>query len=58
MHEMSTPDQWLILYGDILYRYGLTRVRDPDIAEDLVQETLLAALKSKVSHNAPAEREA
>ena len=46
-HELSTPDQWLPLYGDILYRYGIARVRSPDGAEDLVQETLLAALKAK-----------
>jgi RNA polymerase sigma-70 factor (ECF subfamily) len=49
-HEMSTPDQWLGLYGDILYRYGFVRVRNPEIAEDLVQETLLAALKAKANY--------
>lgn len=46
-HEGSLPEQWLALYGDILYRYGFARVRDPDVAEDLVQETLLAALKAR-----------
>lgn len=46
-HELSTPDQWLGLYGDALYRYALARVRDPDLAADLLQETLLAALKAK-----------
>jgi RNA polymerase sigma-70 factor (ECF subfamily) len=46
-HELSLPEQWLPLYGDVLYRYGVSRVRDSDIAEDLVQETLLAALKAK-----------
>lgn len=49
-HELSPPDQWLNLYGDILYRYGITRVRDPEIAEDLVQDTLLAALKAKENY--------
>ena len=44
---MSPPDQWLDLYGDILYRYGLARVRDAGVAEDLVQETLLAALQAR-----------
>src|SRR5689334_13627294 len=33
-------------YGDFLYRFAMMRVRDEFIAEDLVQETLLAALKS------------
>jgi len=46
-HELSEPDQWLLLHGDVLYRYGVARVRDSEVAEDLVQETLLAALKAK-----------
>jgi len=49
-HELSTPEQWLQLYGDILYRYGLARVRNAEVAEDLVQETLLAALKAKENY--------
>lgn len=46
-HEGSAPEQWVDKYGDILYRFSLARVRVPDVAEDLVQETLLAALKAK-----------
>lgn len=49
-HDLSAPDQWLKLYGDILYRYGVARVRDVEVAEDLVQETLLAALKAKENY--------
>ncbi|MCK5122486.1 MAG: sigma-70 family RNA polymerase sigma factor [Methylococcales bacterium] len=49
-HDLSPPDQWLKLYGDILYRYGVARVRDVGIAEDLVQDTLLAALKAKENY--------
>lgn len=49
-HASSTPEQWLDLYGDVLYRFSVTRVRDPGIAEDLVQETLLAALKAKAQY--------
>jgi len=49
-HELSPPEQWLQLYGDILYRYGMARVRDSEIAEDLVQETLLAALKAQANY--------
>jgi RNA polymerase sigma-70 factor (ECF subfamily) len=48
--ELSSPDQWLPLYGDVLYCYGIARVHKPDIAEDLVQETLLAALKAKENY--------
>jgi RNA polymerase sigma-70 factor (TIGR02943 family) len=40
------PLQWLDLYGDYLFRYAVRRVRRPEVAEDLVQETLLAALSS------------
>jgi RNA polymerase sigma-70 factor (ECF subfamily) len=34
-------------YGDLLYRFALSRVEDPSVAEDLVQETFLAALKAR-----------
>jgi RNA polymerase sigma-70 factor (ECF subfamily) len=37
---------WLNEHGDYLYRYALARLRDPHQAEDAVQETLLAAIKS------------
>ncbi len=37
---------WLAEHGDMLYRYGLKRLGRPDIAEDLVQETFVSALRS------------
>jgi RNA polymerase sigma-70 factor, ECF subfamily len=37
---------WVDQYGDYLYAFAFSRVRDESIAEDLVQETLLAALQS------------
>ncbi len=40
------PDDWLEKYGDLLFRYAIIRVNDQTVAEDLVQETLLAALKA------------
>lgn len=43
----SDPESWLDQHGDALYRYALSRLRDPATAEDLVQETLLAALRSR-----------
>jgi RNA polymerase sigma-70 factor (ECF subfamily) len=46
-HELSSPDQWLLLHGDALYRYSLSRVGNSATAEDLVQDTLLAALKAR-----------
>lgn len=40
------PSRWVADYGDALFRFALMRVRDRAIAEDLVQETFVAALKS------------
>lgn len=41
----ANPKKWIELYGDVLYQYTLPRVDDYLIAEDLVQETFLSALK-------------
>ena len=41
------PHRWVDDHGDCLYRYALVRVRTPEVAEDLVQETLLVAVRSK-----------
>ncbi len=40
------PGAWLDSHGDYLYRYALFRLRDATLAEDAVQETLLAALQA------------
>jgi RNA polymerase sigma-70 factor (ECF subfamily) len=40
------PTRWLDEHGDYLYRFALARVGRPEAAEDLVQETLLAALQA------------
>lgn len=45
----SAPAKWVDEYADSLYRYALSRVRRPEVAEDLVQETLLAAWRSRHS---------
>ena len=44
------PAHWLDKYGDYLYRYALMRVRDSAVAEDVLQETLLAAFRSSQTH--------
>lgn len=44
------PNKWLDSHGDYLYRYALMRVRDAAVAEDLLQETLLAAVGGQQSH--------
>lgn len=40
----SDPLEWFELYGDYLFAYARRRIRDQAAAEDLVQETFLAAL--------------
>lgn len=40
------PSSWVDDYGDALLRYALYRVNDQAQAEDLVQDTFLAAIKS------------
>ncbi|MGA7800241.1 MAG: sigma-70 family RNA polymerase sigma factor [Gammaproteobacteria bacterium] len=41
------PERWLADHGDALFRFALLRTSRRDIAEDLVQETLLAAWRSR-----------
>ncbi len=41
------PQQWVERYGDYLFNYAVVRVNDSGKAEDLVQETFLAALKAR-----------
>jgi len=43
------PQTWLQEHGDVLYRFALSRCKDPDVASDLVQDTLLSAWKSHTS---------
>ncbi len=45
--KLSDAEQWVDLYGNYLYRFALGRLRDPQEAENVVQETFLAALKAK-----------
>ncbi len=46
---ISDPATWVAQHGDALFRYALMKMRDPSQAEDMVQETFLAALKAR--HN-------
>ena len=47
MGGQLNPNQWVENYGDYLYKYAIKRVSHSDVAEDLVQETFLAGIKSK-----------
>ena len=47
MADKSLSDSQTLIeaHGDFLYRFAMARVRNADAAEDLVQETFLAALQ-------------
>jgi RNA polymerase sigma-70 factor (TIGR02943 family) len=45
----TDPLTWVETHGDYLYRFALARVRNPEAAEELVQEALLAALSARHS---------
>ncbi|MZH02492.1 MAG: sigma-70 family RNA polymerase sigma factor [Nitrospinae bacterium] len=47
-------ESWFEEHGDGLYRFALLRVSDSTLAEDLVQETFLAAFKSTDSYKGQA----
>lgn len=42
----ANPGKWLDDHGDYLFKYAVFRLRDNTAAEDVVQETFLAALKA------------
>jgi RNA polymerase sigma-70 factor (ECF subfamily) len=48
-NQIKDPETWVDEHGDALYRYALFRIQDVQVAEDLVQETFLAALRGKDS---------
>ncbi len=43
----TDPEDWVDRHGDSLYRYALLRLRSPDLAADVVQETFLEALRAR-----------
>ena len=48
--QPSQPERWLAEHADHLYGYALLRVGRAELAEDLVQETLLAAFESRTTY--------
>ena len=45
--QKSGPESWVDEHGDYLYSFALLRLRDRELAEEVVQETFLAALKAR-----------
>ena len=48
------PDAWVDRHGDALYRYGLMRLGDPEVAAELVQETFLQAYRGRSAYRGQA----
>lgn len=44
--QLTDPSEWVDRHGDVLFCYAIARVGDRHVAEDLVQETFVAALRS------------
>ncbi len=45
--SLLQPARWVDNYGDYLYNYAYFRVNKQELAEDLVQDTFLSALKAQ-----------
>lgn len=52
----DNPELWVEQFGDALFSFAALRVRDRGIAEDLVQETFLAAVKGQASFDGRSSR--
>jgi RNA polymerase sigma-70 factor (ECF subfamily) len=52
--NVANPEKWLSLYGDLMYQYTLPRVKDCEIAQDMVQETFLSGLKGLAGYKGEA----
>ncbi|WP_157669663.1 sigma-70 family RNA polymerase sigma factor [Chitinibacter sp. FCG-7] len=46
---MTQALNWLTEHGDVLYSFALRRLRDPHLAEEAVQNTLLAAIEQSAA---------
>lgn len=44
-HKGLDPHRWVSNYADYLYTFAVFRINDEELAQDLVQETFLAALQ-------------
>lgn len=54
---LSDPEEWVAQHGDALFAFALRSIGNRAVAEDLVQESLMAAFKGRASFSgASAER--
>jgi len=45
--QVLKPSAWVDQYGDYLYRYALSRLRNGEASEEVIQQTFLAALEHR-----------
>jgi len=50
--DKISPELWVNEYGDTLFRFAMRRLNNKTVAEDLVQETFLSALKNCANFSA------
>jgi RNA polymerase sigma-70 factor (ECF subfamily) len=43
----TSPERWVDEYGDLLFNYAVGRVRNHHMAQDLVQDALIAACRAR-----------
>jgi RNA polymerase sigma-70 factor (ECF subfamily) len=48
------PTQWVNRYSDYLYNFAYYRVNDPELAEDLVQDTFLSGISARDTYKGQA----
>ena len=44
--KIKTIETWVYRYGDALFSWAISKTKDKELSEDLVQDTFIAALKS------------
>ena len=44
---VTSPEQWVDAHGGYLFNFAVGQLRDQSVAEDVVQETFLAAFKTR-----------
>jgi len=52
-----SPGEWIARHGDVMWRFALARVRDPGIAEEVVQEALADAVAAADSFRGEASEQ-
>ncbi len=48
-NQIGDPSEWVDKYGDYLFNLAISRVRSREVAEDVVQDTFLAAVRARDS---------